>query len=189
MMEKLLDIQKSTKEEIEEALLNRQGINTGDKRPGVVTMLNWMSGPDFAEYMGYTVHTDKRKIVCIIYDESNCCENWDAEYKKENIPHEEILMDNIDPICLDCEKNMPTNCEECEKCYQKFIAENKEGIKITLNVDDVDGDYDEGSAVELVIIQEDIKHTIKLWNEHNGYYAHDYIIYDTSGELTTNGLI
>lgn len=117
-------------------------------------MLNFMFGSEFGSYRGYTVHTSKRKIVCILYDESNCCEEWDVEYKKEKI---DLLR--------------------------------MAGIEITLNVDDVDGDYYEGSAVELEVLECHTKHIIKLWNMHNGYYAHDYIIYDTSGELTTSGLI
>ena len=54
---------------------------------------------------------------------------------------------------------------------------------------DVEGDYDEGSAVELIVLESNIKHTIKLWNCHNGYYAHEYFIYDSSGEFNKRGLI
>lgn len=153
-MESLIDIHKSTDKEIEEALINRENIKTDGKHPGVITALNLIFGNNFGKYMGYTVETSKRKIVCIIFDESCCCENWDVEYKKESIPLLRMA-----------------------------------GIAITLKVDDVDGDYDEGSAVILEVVQADAIHTIKLWNQHNGYYAHDYIIYDTSGELTTSGLI
>jgi len=119
----------------------------------MIQRLNWLTG-NFVNYIGYTVVTSQRKIICILSNDASCCEEWDVEYKKKK----------IDKIRL-------------------------AGCSISLNVDDVDGDYDEGSAVELTVLTTDFEHKIKLWNYHNGYYAHDYFIYDTSGEFVKGGLI
>ena len=153
-MEFLKEIRGMTKEDLKEAITNRESIRTGGKTPGIMTALNMLSGR-YDDYIGYTVITDKRKIVCALNNDADCCENWDAELKEEE--------------------------------NKKIIK--SPGCKIELNVDDVDGDYDEGSAVELKIIESKKTSIIKLWNSHNGYYAHDYLIYDTSGELTCSGLI
>ena len=149
-IEELKKIRKVTEEEISEAIKGVNNVDAKGKHPGMVQMLNWLSG-DFVNYIGYTVITSKRKIICILNNDSSCCEEWDVEYNKE-----------------------------------KTRAKN---FKIVLNVDDVDGDYYEGSAVELIVTENNTKHTIKLWNSHNGYYAHDYFIFDTSGEFVKGGLI
>lgn len=144
--EELLEIRKINNDEILEALKGSKQLTSEHEIEYLYN--NWRS------YIGYTVITNKRKIICILDDDGQCCEDWEVEYKKEN-----------------------------------FDSQIKEGIKIILNVDDVEGNYDEGSAVELIVLESNIKHTIKLWNCHNGYYAHEYFIYDSSGEFNKIGLI
>ena len=133
-MEKLIEIRKVTQNEINE-IVGRSKFNN---------------------YIGYTIVTSERKIICILDNEASCCENWDVEY--------EIYDADLQ------------------------LLGYKE-IKIKVDADEIDEDYDEGSAVIVEVLEVDKKHLIKLWNSHNGYYAHDYYIYDTSGKLTTNGLI
>lgn len=132
----------------------------------MIQVLNWLTG-NFINYIGYTVITSKRKIICILSNDASCCEEWDVDYNKEKT--DEMWYTNYDE--------------------EEINNVNQGGCLISLNVDDVDGDYYEGSAVELTILDAGFEHKIKLWNSHNGYYAHDYFIYDTLGEFTESGLI
>lgn len=113
------------------------------------------------DWEGYTIKIDERKIICILDNEQDCCEHWDVAY------------------------------------FCKSIKTDKRLDKVKIEISERgDVAYDEGGELTIVVAEsyylEDTivtKHIIKMWNAHNGYYAHNYIVYDTDGEFTRTGML
>jgi hypothetical protein len=113
-------------------------------------------------WMGYEIILSDKKITCKIDNEQNCCETFGA-YLRLN------------------EKFVDINDVEI---INEFIGANVSNIDVG-NIDK--NDETDESSICCTITTSNGQIAILLYNQHNGYYEHEFII--SIGDQIINGCI
>lgn len=108
------------------------------------------------DYIGYKIETNKQVISVLISDSQSCCENYGSKINMNDTECYITDVDEINKIIVD------------KKLKEIYWQDADEGIDIIFNLED------------------EASFTCNIWNDHNGYYPHDYIIVIDDNEYTGN---
>lgn len=155
--------------------------------PHIITVQHIEIFDDPHCWKGYkiTMNDTTKNITCKISNEQDCCEVYGAHISTINLrdmsrdspKRGQLLRDSSGASPFFRSDTIGSSFHCTNTSLDDFIGAQYHSVNITKDVkDQLEEGGDISTRVDIMILTDRGQITIQLYNEHNGYYQHDFFI-------------